>query len=399
MTKSYYPSSLVQNFSKLLLRPYLSAINQGTIEVISPEGDHETFGYGESKATLKILNNRFYTKVVRGGEIGFGESYVDHDWESDNLTELLSILGKSRLHQKNSLWAFPKQIKENFVHFLNKNTKKQSVKNIHDHYDLSNELFFQFLDEKKMYSSALFKSPEESLEQAQLNKIHALIQKTAIQPTDHVLEIGCGWGGFACEAVEKTGCTLTGITISENQLEYIDNLEKEKGLKDKITFKLEDYRDTRGSFDKIISIEMIEAVGYEFLPLFFKKCNDLLVSEGLFGLQAIIYPDELYDKFKSEANWIQQYIFPGSHIISFGILEKIVASETNFKIISVEKFGKSYAKTLAEWRRRFMQNEKKIRALGFDDAFIRKWIFYFSYCEAGFDTGLLNVHQIILKKQ
>lgn len=393
------PMTFTQKIGKKIMLNQLSNLKKGNLIVEFPDGTQEQFGDGSSKEIkLNILNNYFYSKILWRGKIGFGESFVDHDWETNDLASLLTLLGEGIPHLSNRWIELPAQIIANVKHFLRKNSIHQAKKNIHDHYNIMNEMFFLFLDERKVYSCAMYMTPTETLEQAQLNKIQTLIKKTNLKKEDHLLEIGFGWGGFAIEAVRATGCHLTGITISENQFNYVHDLINQEDLQDQITLKLLDYRKEHDLYDKIVSIEMIEAVGRQFLSTYFQKCEQLLKPGGIFALQAITYNDNLYENYKHDTDWIKEYIFPGSHIPSMRLIEDIVRRDTTFEILSKESIGKSYVKTLAEWSSRFKQNEAALKTLGFDETFMRKWIFYFSYCEAGFRLGLLDDYQIILKK-
>lgn len=395
--QSAAPLSFSEKIGKKVIESYLGSIKRGNLIVTYPDGSKARFGDGTGPFfQLSILNNSFYTKGLYGGEVGFGESFVDHDWEVNDLTGFLTFLGQQ--NAPSSIAEIPKKIIDIVRHYLRKNSIAQAKKNIEDHYDIDNEMFFLFLDRRKVYSSAIYRSGDETLEQAQLNKINALIEKAKIQPEDQVLEIGFGWGGFAVEAVKRTGCGLTGITLSNNQLSYAQQLIKQEGLEDKITLKYQDYRDIEGLYDKIVSVEMLEAVGDEYLPAFFKKCDKLLKPDGLCVIQSIIYPDSIYDKYKKDSDWIKKHIFPGGHLPSFKRIETILRKETDLHVIAVEKIGESYARTLAEWRANFVKNKEALMALGFDDTFFRKWIYYFSYCEAGFRMGFIDVYQIVMKK-
>lgn len=393
------PMTFTQKMGKKIIVNQLSYLKKGNLKVEFPDGTQAQFGDGSGEEIkLNILNNYFYSKILWRGKIGFGESFVDHDWETNNLPSLLTLLGEGIPHLSNRWIEFPAQIIANVKHFLRKNSVHQAKKNIHDHYNIMNEMFFLFLDKRKVYSCAIYMTSTDTLEQAQLNKIQTLIKKTNLKKEDHVLEIGFGWGSFAIEAVKATGCHLTGITISENQLNYVRDLINQEGLQDQITLKLLDYRKENDLYDKIVSIEMIEAVGRQFLSTYFQKAEQLLKPGGIFALQAITYDDNLYENYKHDTDWIKEYIFPGSHIPSMRLIEDIVRRDTTFEILSKESIGKSYVRTLAEWSSRFKQNEAALKKLGFDETFMRKWIFYFSYCEAGFRLGLLDDYQIILKK-
>jgi cyclopropane-fatty-acyl-phospholipid synthase len=286
---------------------------------------------------------------------------------------------------------------DSFVHLLRANSRKGSRKNIHAHYDLGNEFYSHFLGPTMMYSCALF-DPNGGLENAQINKNRAMIERAGIREGDHVLEIGCGWGGFAIAAARYANCKVTGVTISQAQHDWATRAVKEAGLEHRITILNCDYRDIQGSFDRIVSIEMIEAVGHKFLPGWFGHCERLLKPGGKLAVQAILIPDNRYESYKNSCDWIRKYIFPGGHLPSPSALRDAMSRTTRLVMENFDDIGLHYAPTLAQWRDRFVQSWHQIQPLGFDARFSRMWQYYLSYCEAAFAAKHLHVYQIAYSK-
>jgi cyclopropane-fatty-acyl-phospholipid synthase len=281
------------------------------------------------------------------------------------------------------------------LHILRRNTIPNSKKNITDHYDLSNDFFKIFLDETMTYSSAYFKDLNETLTQAQENKYEALCQKIQLKPQDHLLEIGCGWGGFAEYAAQKYDCTIHAITISPSQYHYAKERIERSGLSDRVTISLLDYREISGLYDKIVSIEMLEAVGDEFLKTYFTTLERLLKPQGIIGLQFITCADQRYPHLRKGIDWIQKHIFPGSLLLSLTRIQDVLLQSTQLCLHSLETLGTSYAETLRRWRSEFNKKIDQVRSLGFNDSFIRKWNYYLCYCEAAFACHHINVVQAI----
>jgi cyclopropane-fatty-acyl-phospholipid synthase len=282
-------------------------------------------------------------------------------------------------------------------HRLRANTLSGSSRNIREHYDLSNEFFATILDPSMTYSAALFQSDSHSLEQAQRNKLRAIIEKARISSDDHVLEIGCGWGSFAIEAVRQTGCRVTGITLSHEQLALARERVREAGLEEQIELKICDYRHIEGQFDKIVSIEMLEAVGHAGLKPFFQACDKALRPGGRAVIQVITIPDRKYDAYRTSADWIRKHIFPGGHLPSVGALAKAMAS-SSLTMDRLENYGFDYARTLDIWRQTLLQKRQAIFDLGYDETFLRKWEYYFAYCQAGFNNRIIDLAQLELDK-
>jgi len=286
----------------------------------------------------------------------------------------------------------------NAANWLRRNTQAGSKRNIASHYDLSNDFFALMLDATMTYSSGVFPSPGATLEEASIEKYDRVCRKLKLTADDHLLEIGTGWGGFAEHAATHYDCQVTTTTISDAQYAYAKQRFREKGLDDRVTLLKDDYRDLRGTYDKLASIEMIEAVGAKFLPGFFAKCSHLLKPEGVMCLQAITIPDHRFETYRKSVDFIQQYIFPGGFLPSFGAIASCLGSQTDFRLFHVEEFGTDYATTLAHWRHRFWQAINRVRSLGFDDRFIRTWHYYLCYCEAGFRERQIGVCQMVLTK-
>lgn len=337
-------------------------------------------------ATIEVKHPDLYARVLRGGSIAAGEAYMDGWWDSPDLTALMKLMAINMraLDQIEEQGSWITKLFYKVSHWANRNSQENSRKNIHAHYDLGNELYESFLDTNMLYSSALYRQDGESLEQAQINKMARLCQQLDLQPTDHVIEIGTGWGAMAIYMAEQYGCQVTTTTISDEQHAYAKHQIEERGLSDKITLLKEDYRNLSGTYDKLVSIEMIEAVGKVFLPSYIKKCESLLKPGGLMAIQAITIADQRYDYYSNNVDFIQKYIFPGGFLPSVTSLTQVSTKHSDLVVRDLFDIGLDYAKTLNEWHRRFNQAEKTVRALGYDDRFVRMWRYYLSYCEGGF---------------
>ena len=343
----------------------------------------------------------FFNRVAYGGEIGLGEAYMEGLWDSDDLVGLLKfvIANRDALQQGNLILSALSRARDFRLHRKRANTLSGSRLNIAAHYDLGNDFYQLFLDESMTYSCALFRTPDDSLEQAQLNKLKSVIAKARITSNDHVLEIGCGWGGFAIEAVQSTGCRLTGITLSREQCEYARARVRQLGLESRIEILLEDYRTVQGSYDKIVSIEMLEAVGHENLGCFFDNCDRLLKPDGLVVIQVITLPDARYETHRRENSWTQKHIFPGGVVPSLTALCQAMTESSRLQVEHIENIGIHYAETLKRWRQRLLSSNDALTAMGFDRTFRRTWEYYFSLCEAQFAMRALNDLQIVLTRE
>jgi len=394
------PGLLTRLCRHFVLR-YLSKIENGRLDVTLPDGKIIAFGKGASaSASLIVKDWRFFTRIARDQGVGLGESYMAQDWDSPDLPAVLTLLinNKSYFEGKTSLLSWIGHSANRLFHVERKNTVSNSTKNIRAHYDLGNEIYKLFLDESMTYSSAVFSGPLEPLEKAQERKFQYLIDKARITADCHVLEIGCGWGGFAIQAVQRTGCRVTGITLSREQYDYAQARVKEAGLEDRIEILICDYRKLEGKFDRIVSIEMLEAVGHEYLGTYFAACDRLLKPEGLVSLQVITIPDQRYDSYRKSCDWIQKHIFPGGHLPALGAMVDAMTKNSHFFVENLENIGFHYAETLRRWRVAFLSRRTEILELGFDEARFKAWDYYFSYCEAGFATHYINNLQLVLTR-
>ncbi|MEW6077915.1 MAG: DUF1365 family protein [Thermodesulfobacteriota bacterium] len=394
---------LLQTLCQRIVMSVLRKINQGQLQMILPDRRRRILGTEGSgpKGVIDVRDYHFFPRLVFQGDIGFGEAYVDGNWDSPDLAGLFTVLIKNRsaISDGNWLTALPLLIKERLAHIARKNSIPGSRENIYQHYDLGNDFYALFLDDSMTYSCALFQSPGDSLETAQQHKLNRIIEKARIGPDDHVLEIGCGWGGFAIEAVRQTGCRVTGITISQAQHDLAVERVRQAGLQDRIDIQLKDFRHLEGAFDRIVSIEMLEAVGEKYMAGFFQACDRLLKKGGRAVIQTITIPDQRYREYRRQRDWIQKHIFPGGHLPSLTLISSILTRKTGFTIDYLENIGPHYAITLNHWRRRFMDNEAHVRALGFDTVFIRKWFYYLAVCEAGFANRALGDLQLVLVRE
>jgi cyclopropane-fatty-acyl-phospholipid synthase len=339
-------------------------------------------------------------KVLMGGTIASGEAYIDGDWSSPDLTAVTRVFSANmatmETMQSRQHWYTKLGLK--LAHYMNRNTASGSRKNISAHYDLGNNFFNLFLDPTMMYSAAIFEDRSATLEQASIAKLDEICQQLELRPGDHLLEIGTGWGGMAIHAATHYGCQVTTTTISREQYEYAREKVAELGLTDQINVICEDYRDLTGSYDKLVSIEMIEAVGHEFYDSYFTKCSELLKPSGKMVIQAITMTDQRYEDAKNRVDFIKRYIFPGGCLPSMSIIAKHVASNTDMQIVHLRDITQDYAITLATWRERFLDQLEAVRAQGFDDRFIRMWEFYLSYCEGGFRERIIGTVQLAFAK-
>jgi len=391
--------------NKKILFSFLQHIHFGRLTIID-NNSKSVFGDGKTKnghaleAIIQVNDQRFYTHVLIHGSIGAGEAYFNNWWQSPDTTAVVELIA-ANIHMLDRLEKIYNKISFPFHkvgHLLNRNSKSQSKQNISAHYDLGNELYSRFLDPTMLYSAAMYEDENTSLHQASLNKLKAICAKLSLKSTDHLLEIGTGWGGLAIFAAQNYGCKVTTTTISEEQHAYVEQKIKQLGLESHITLLKKDYRDLDGHFDKLVSIEMIEAVGHEYLPGYFETCNNLLKPGGKFLLQSILIENERYDSYRRGVDFIQKYIFPGGLLPSPAEIFNHTQAQTDMTIVDVEYFGIDYAKTLEDWRHNFNQNWDDIKQHGYDEKFRRLWNFYFHYCEGGFLQGTIDVGHFVLKK-
>mgnify|MGYP001445836268 FL=1 len=392
----------LNNLCEKIVIKQLDNIKYGNLILVLPNKKQYKFGNkNENENYIYVKNNDFFKEIVFTGNIGLGESYMKNDWETPNLTSLLTLLiNNMKYLQKSGINKGSIMRIVNIVnHNLNNNTRKQSIKNIHSHYDLGNDFYKLFLDnETMMYSSAIFKNNDEKLYQAQINKLNTLISLGELNSSDHILEIGSGWGGFAIQAAKTIGCKITTITISKEQFIFTKQKILDENVDHLVDVKLCDYRDISGSYDKIVSIEMLEAVGQKYYGTFFNKCNNLLKSNGKLILQVITIPDQRFQSYKKNPDWIQKHIFPGGILPSLYELTKAIKNSSELQVDQINNIGIHYAKTLHQWRFNFNQNKTSILSLGFNEIFLRKWNYYLSYCEAGFASKFINNLHIVIKK-
>jgi len=351
-------------------------------------------------AELDVHSWKMFNRIVKSGSLGFAESYMNYEVSSPDISKVIYLFSINREHNKNIIYGKIFYNYWNYVkHLLKSNSRFGSKKNISHHYDLGNEFYRNWLDNSMTYSSAIFGLEKSNLKFAQNNKYENICKITNINNGDKILEIGCGWGGFAEYAAKNYHAKITGITLSKRQAEYAKKRIFNQGLNDLVNIKLTDYRDIKNKYDKIISIEMFEAVGEKYWPIFFKKLHDNIKDNGLIGMQLISIKDDLYSSYKNNSDFIQKYIFPGGFLPSVKALYKITSSnKLNMKI--EKSFAKDYANTLSIWKKRFLSNWDVIsKDKQFNDNFKRMWEYYLSYCEAGFLSGSTDVHQIVLTKQ
>ncbi len=382
----------------------LASLKKGSLTVTLSDGTIIRMGERDSafKATLRLNNPDIFRKSILYGDVGFGESYVDGDWDTDSIANFISwwilnyennpsLSGSKRKFSPMGIL----QMFDRMSHLFRANTKTGSRKNISEHYDLSNDFYSLWLDDTMTYSSALFNREGMTLPEAQFEKYDRLCRKMKLNVNDHVLEIGTGWGGFAVHAAKNYGCKITTITISKEQFEFAKARFEREGVADKIELRLQDYRDINGEYDEVLSIEMLEAVGHEFLETYFAKCQSVLKLNGLLAVQVITSPDSRYDEFRTGVDWIQKHIFPGSLLPSIGAMNSAVNKTGEMHLLDVKDFGTDYGRTLSLWREAFNKKIGQIKELGFDDRFIRKWNYYLSYCEAGFAMRNISVVQLV----
>ena len=379
-----------------------SRIRIGSLTVVEPDGRRHVFGDPSSdrRAEIHVHDRAAALRVVMSGDTGAGEAYMDGQWSSPDIAALLSLASLNR--EALSLSGGPlhrlTQLPRTLLHRSRRNTVSGSRKNIAAHYDLGNDFYRLFLDETMTYSSAVFEKPDQPLAGAQRNKYRLMAQGAGLKPGMHVLEIGSGWGGFAIYAASEIGCRVTSVTISKAQRDLAVERVRAAGLQDLVDIQLRDYREIEGTYDAIVSIEMLEAVGAEYYEAFFEACDRALKPGGRLSLQSIAFPDVAYERQRRGANWIQLYIFPGGLLPSLSVIERSL-HRTRLLVSGVTDIAPSYVLTLREWRSRFMSNLEAVRAQGFDERFIRMWEYYLAISEAGFATGLTQDFQLVLEKK
>lgn len=396
-------SRWIDRLAKRLLLQKLAEIQHGRLTLIDG-AQKEVFGQLSPQCdldiTLRVYDAQAYSDVAFGGTVGSGEAYMAGNWECDDLTGLVRLLVVNRevldgLDSGAGKLMLP--INKAF-HWLHRNNLKGSRRNIGAHYDLGNEMFKLFLDPTMMYSSGIFEHKDATMQEASEAKLKRICDKLQLTPDDHVVEIGTGWGGFAIYAAQHYGCKVTTTTISREQYEYTQEKVQAAGLSDKIILMLEDYRNLTGQYDKLVSIEMIEAVGHQWFDTYFKQCSKLLKPDGMMLLQAITIADQRYKVAKREVDFIQRYIFPGGCLPSVTEIGKSITKVSDMRVYHLDDIGPHYATTLLKWRERFMENWPQIRQLGYSDTFKRMWEFYLCYCEGGFEERAIGTVQVLMIK-
>ena len=385
----------------------LAGMTRGRLELTLPCGQSCVLGDPSAApgATMRIHDWRFFRRCLAFGDIGFAESYIAGEWDTadlnavfrwflDNLAHAPGLSGSSRRSLGFNVLGALNRLR----HRLRPNSLGSSRRNIREHYDLSNPFFATFLDPGMTYSAAWWPRSELTLEEAQTAKFDRLARQLRLRSDDHVLEIGCGWGGFAVHAASRFGCRVTGVTLSREQYEYARTRVAAAGLAERVEIRLEDYRQIDGQFSKIASIEMLEAVGHRYLPAWAETCARLLPPSGLLGLQFIVCPDSRYDQLRRSVDFVQRHIFPGSLLLSLNRVGAVLADAGGFSLHDLLDFGPDYGRTLREWHARFRQGESDVRALGFDEAFVRKWHYYLAYCEAAFASRNISVVQAVYSR-
>jgi cyclopropane-fatty-acyl-phospholipid synthase len=382
----------------------LERMNRGYMEIALPDGTRRTLGDPEEalRASVRVLDPRFYKRCMLFGDVGFGESYVEGEWDTPDIERVIAWFLLNTDNSPAQPGSGAKSALINLLrgwnrlqHLLRPNSLRTCRRNISEHYDLGNDFYRLWLDPTMTYSSALFSAPGQTLEEGQLAKYEALCRSLQIRSEDHVLEIGCGWGGFAEYAASRYRCRVTGVTISQAQCDFARERVRRAGLEDHVEIQLRDYRQIDGRFDKIVSIEMMEALGDKYIETFTAKIHALLAPDGIAGLQYITVPDCRHEELKHGVDWIQRHIFPGSLLLSVGRVNEALNRTGDLFLHALSDMGPSYARTLRLWREAFNLQLEKVRVLGFDERFIRKWNYYLSYCEAAFAMRNISVVQAI----
>ena len=395
-----------RRMDRIARRAILALLNKLVYGKLTLVENSHRYHFGEEsdrfslQAVITVHHPQLYTRILSGGSVGAAEAYMEGLWSADDLTMVMRILA---LNQK----AFDDMEKGlsrltapfyRFYHYVRRNTKTGSRKNILAHYDLGNDFYSLFLDETMTYSCGIFEQEDSSLRKASEAKYDRICRKLQLKAGDRIVEIGTGWGGFALHAARNYGAHVTTTTISEEQHQFAQNRIKTAGLEDRITLLKKDYRDLSGKFDKLVSIEMIEAVGHHFYSAFFQTCSRLLKDDGLMALQAITIGDQIFDRHKRSVDFIKRYIFPGSCIPSISAISNAIAKATDLRLIHLEDITPHYARTLREWRHRFFANLDKVREMGYSDTFIRMWQYYLCYCEGGFAERYIGDVQMLFAK-
>jgi len=393
----------LQQLGRRLFLSKLSGLREGELTVVDRD---ETFTFGrrtpecDLRATIEVLHPQTYADAAFGGTVGAGEAYIGGLWRADDLTALirLMIVNRDVMQSMEGGAAIATAPLRRALHWLNRNSRDGSRRNIAAHYDLGNELFALMLDDTMAYSCGVFEHEDATLHEAQVAKFERICRKLRLSPEDHLLEIGTGWGGFAIHAAGRYGCRVTTTTISREQHDWAREKIEAAGLQDRVTLLLDDYRDLHGRYDKLVSIEMIEAVGARYLDTYTGQCGRLLEPHGAMLLQAITIQDQVYEEALRSVDFIQRFIFPGSFIPSVSAITDSLRRTTDLKVFHLEDIGPHYATTLRRWRDNFFAHLGQVRQLGYPEAFLRMWDFYLCYCEGGFLERQIGDVQMLLTK-
>jgi cyclopropane-fatty-acyl-phospholipid synthase len=393
----------LDNFARKTLLNMLKKLQKGHLTL---EENGEIHSFGEAQETTQLIahisvnNSAFYRHVLFGGSIGAGEAFMFKTWWSPDLVQVIRLMAVNMpvLQQLDSKWSALFNIACRIAHRLRPNTIAKARENISAHYDLGNDFFSLFLDKTMLYSAAIYPHQRATLEEASLNKMAHICKRLQLTEKDHLLEIGTGWGGMAIYAAKTTGCKVTSVTISKEQFAFANEWVTREGLEKQITILLQDYRLIEGTFDKLVSIEMIEAVGHEYYREYFSKCSSLLKPQGLMLIQAITIQDQRFEYARKNTDFIQQYIFPGGCLPSNAVVAQHIQEDTDMQIVGLEDITQDYAHTLADWRKAFFANLDTVKAQGFDEVFIRMWDFYLCYCEGGFTERAISTAQYVFAK-
>jgi cyclopropane-fatty-acyl-phospholipid synthase len=377
------------------------SITAGHLEVVGPDGVLRRYGDPEHalQARIEVHEAQFYARLLHGASVGLGESYVRGEWTSPDLVALIRLLIANRpALRRIGPAGLAATVVDRLVHLAHGNRPGRARRNIVAHYDLSNDLYRAFLDPSLTYSAARFDHTGQDLAAAQRAKLVGIAQKAHLRPGDRVLEIGCGWGAFSLLAAREYGCSVTAITLSEAQFEHVRELVEREGMADRIDVRLTDYRDLDGTYDRIVSIEMLEAVGHRYLGTYFRQIDRLLAPDGVAVVQVITLPDQRERAYRARPDFIQRAIFPGGHLPSLTSMSRAMTRHSRLVVEHLENIGTHYAETLRHWRERFRAEEARVRELGFDDTFVRLWEFYLGYCEGAFLSRYLNDLQLVLTR-
>lgn len=394
-------AGLIDTTCRTLLLKKLQSMQHGRITLIDGEQEQH-FGDPDAglRAVVLVQNPRFYRRAVLEGGLGIAQSLIDGDWSCHNLTALVRIFIRNLevTDRFEGGMAWFRQCAARLGHWLRRNTRLGAARNIHAHYDLGNDFYRLFLDDTMSYSCGVFEQETDTMQEASLNKLDRVCRNLNLKPGDHLLEIGTGWGGLAVHAAQYYGCRVTTTTISQEQYNLAAERVDAAGLTDRVTLLLKDYRDLEGQYDKLVSIEMIEAVGAEFFETYFQKCSDLLKPDGMMLLQGIVIKDQRFKEYLKSVDFIRRYIFPGGCLPSVAAILETTSRVTDFRLLQLEDIAPHYAQTLRCWREAFHERIDAVRAQGYSESFIRMWDYYFCYCEAAFEERQCNTVQMLLAK-